>query len=85
MAVLHALTVPCMMCWKTPVQDKTVWELCKLFYLVLVEDVSGARDYKHGCFTATYAFLLGSCTGGAAHLQLGEEEMDDLMWMWRNF
>jgi hypothetical protein len=69
--------VPCVLCWTTPVQDETARELCELFFRALVEDASGARDYKRAFFAATDALRLGSCTGGAAHLPRGEEAMDD--------
>ncbi len=77
---LRQCGVPCVLCWKTPVQDETAWELCKLFYRALVEDASGARDYKRAFFAATDALRLGSCTGGAAHLPRGEQAIDDLLW-----
>ena len=55
--------VPCVLCWKTPVQDETARELCELFFRALVEDASGARDYKRAFFAATEALRLQSRTG----------------------
>ena len=69
--------VPCVLCWTTPVQDETARERCEHFFRALVEDASGARDYKRAFFAATNALRRGSCTDGAAHLPRGEEAMDD--------
>ena len=54
--------VPCVLCWKTPVQDETARELCELFFRALVEDASGARDYKRAFFAATDALRLQART-----------------------
>ena len=58
--------VPCVVCWKTPVQDETAKELCERFYRALVEDASGNRDYERAFLTATSAMLLTAHTKGPA-------------------
>jgi len=68
--------VPCVLCWQTPVQDERARELCELFFRALVEDASGARDYKRAFLAATDALRLQSRTGGAAHLPRGQEATD---------
>ena len=67
--LLRQLGVPCVVCWRTPVQDETARELCALFYGALVEDTSGVRDYKRAFFAATDKLRLSAHTGGAARGQ----------------
>ena len=61
--LLRTHDVPCVICWKTPVQDETAKEMCELFYRTLVQDGSGARDYRRAFFAAADALRLSAYTG----------------------
>ena len=73
--LLRERGVPYVVCWKTPVQDATARELCEHFYRTVVEDESGARNYKRAFFAATDTLRLSSHTGGAAHQPRGADDM----------
>jgi len=72
--LLRTHNVPCVICWKTPVQDETAKALCELFYRALVEDASGKRDYKAAFLAATNALRLSAHTGGIKTKPRGETE-----------
>jgi len=67
--------VPYVICWRTPVQDETAKVLCDFFYRALVENASGARDYKRAFFAATDAMRLSAHTGGSAHMPRGSKDV----------
>ena len=63
--LLRTHDVPCVICWKTPVQDETAKEMCELFYRTLVQDSSGARDYRRAFFATADALRLSAYTGSS--------------------
>ena len=50
--LLREFGVPYVVCWRTPAHDETAREFCFFFYSALVEDESGARDYRRAFFKA---------------------------------
>ncbi len=56
--------VPCVLCWRTPVQDETGRKLVDEFYPPLMEDKSGSRGYKEA-FLAAVKKMGGVYAGGA--------------------
>jgi len=75
--LLRTHNVPYVICWKTPVLDETAKELCQRFYRSLVENASGARDYKRAFFAATDGLRSSAHTGGAAKMPRGAMDLDD--------
>ncbi len=69
--LLREQGVPCVLCWKTPVQDETARELVDQFYPPLVEDKSGSRGYKEA-FLAAVKKMGGVDAGGADTTVSGE-------------
>ena len=69
--LLRKQGVPCVLCWKTPVQDETGRELVDQFYPPLVEDKSGSRGYKEA-FLAAVKKMGGVDAGGADTTVSGE-------------
>ena len=63
--LLRTHNVPYVICWKTPVQNETAKALCELFYCALVQDSSGARDYRRAFFAATDALRSSAYTGSS--------------------
>ena len=77
--LLRTHDVPCVICWKTPVQDETAKKLCELFYRVLTEDTSGKRDYHVAFLAATNALRLSAHTGGTKTKPSGDGEDEDVV------
>jgi len=75
--LLRTHNVPYVICWKTPVQDETAKALCELFYSALVQDGSGARDYRRAFFAATDTLRLSAHTGGSKTQPRGAEDVGD--------
>jgi len=73
--LLRQRGVPHVLCWRTPVKDETAKELCEHFYRALIENQSGAREYKQAFLAATNAVRSTAHTGGAACLHRGAEDV----------
>jgi len=63
--LLRTNKVPYVICWRTPVQDETAKLLCQLFYNALVQDGSGARDYRRAFLAASDTLRSSAHTGGS--------------------
>ena len=64
--LLRKYGVPYVVCWLTPVQDETARKFCFFFYRALVEDASGARDYRQAFFKAVDDMRARQGTAAAA-------------------
>jgi len=69
--------VPCVICWRTQVQDETAKELCERFYRALVENASGLRDYRRAFLVAADGMQSSRHTGGVVYRPPGALDMND--------